>query len=270
MLRKMRRNKLYWMMMACVLLTVGCTQKNNEAVATPAESKQAKAMLQGIWVDSETEEVVFRAKGDTIYYPDSLTVPAYFRIVNDSLQLSGQSYPIVKQAAHLFWFMNQAGQEVRLVKSDNPNDALDFRHDQPKALTMVTELKKTDSVVVYGGERYHWYIAVNPTRYKVSKTTYTADGVGVETVYFDNIIHISVYKGADKLFSSDFRKNMYAKEVPEEFLSQAILGNMQFEGVDQRGFHFNATICIPDGAACYLVSTDISLSGQLSMKLLEY
>ena len=99
-------------MMACVLLTVGCTQKNNEAVATPAESKQAKAMLQGIWVDSETEEVVFRAKGDTIYYPDSLTVPAYFRIVNDSLQLSGQSYPIVKQAAHLLANNNMNISEV--------------------------------------------------------------------------------------------------------------------------------------------------------------
>jgi hypothetical protein len=65
---------------------------------------------------------------------------------------------------------------------------------------MVSELQKTDSVVFYGGERYHWYIAINPTRYRVMKTTYTDDGMGVENVYYDNIIHVSLYKGAQKLY----------------------------------------------------------------------
>ena len=253
-----------------VLSQYACQRKSSEAVVISAESKQAKALLQGIWIDAETEEVAFRAKGDTIYYPDSTSLPAYFKIVNDSLVLGKSSYPIVKQAAHLFWFRNQAGDLVKLEKSDNPNDALDFRHEQPRALEMVSELQKTDSVVFYGGERYHWYIAINPTRYRVMKTSYTDDGVGVENVYFDNIIHISVYKGAQKLYSSDFKKQMYADEIPAEFLDQAILGNMQFDSVDERGFHFNATLCIPDGASCYLVSTDIGFNGQVSKKLLEY
>ena len=134
----------------------------------------------------------------------------------------------------------------------------------------LNEVVKTDSVVMFGGQRYHWYVAVNPTRYKVQKTSYNDDGVGVENVYYDNIINISLFKGAEKLFSRDFRKQMYIKNVPPRFLDQAILGNMQFDHIDARGFHFNATLCIPDGASCYLIETLISFNGEVVYKLLEY
>ena len=90
------------------------------------------------------------------------------------------------------------------------------------------------------------------------------------TVYYDNIINISLFKGAEKLFSRDFRKQMYIKNVPPRFLDQAILGNMQFDHIDARGFHFNATLCIPDGASCYLIETLISFNGEVVYKLLEY
>ena len=253
-----------------VCLFQGCRRNSSDAVVSPSESKEAKRLLQGIWIDTETDEVVFRVKGDTIFYPDTTSMPAYFKIVNDSLVIDHITYAIEKQAPHLFWFVNQAGDLVKLEKSDNPNDALAFRHEPPKALTMVSELQKTDSVVIYGGERYHWYIAINPTRYRVTKTTYTDDGVGVENEYYDNIIHVSLFKGAQKLFSRDIKKKMYAAYVPAEFLEQAILGNMQYDSIDQMGMHFNATLCIPDGAACYMISTDISFDGQMSMKLLEY
>jgi hypothetical protein len=63
---------------------------------------------------------------------------------------------------------------------------------------------------------------------------------------------------------------MFAASVPEEFLRQAILGNMQYDNVDSRGVHFNATLCIPDEASCYLVETLISLDGKMTMQLLEY
>jgi hypothetical protein len=197
-------------------------------------------------------------------------MPAYFKIVNDSFVIEHTTYPIEKQAPHLFWFYNHTGDLVKLVKSDNPNDALAFRHEAPRALTMVSELQKTDSVVMYAGDRYHWYVAINPTRYRVTKTSYTDDGMEVENVYYDNIIHISLFKGAQKLFSRDIKKQLYAPYVPAEFLEQAILGNMQYSSIDQQGVHFNATLCIPDGAACYMISTDISFGGQLSMQLVEY
>ena len=255
-----------------LLLTVlvSCGHKDGTTASAPVESKQAKALLQGIWVDAETGEVLFRAKGDTIYYPDSTSMPTYFMVADDSLMLGDQHYPIMKQSPHQFWFKNHTGDLVKLNKSDDPNDALIFSHEEPLTLTMVSEMQKKDSVVIFGGQRYHWYIAINPTRYRVAKTTYNDDGVGVENIYYDNIINISIYKGAERLYSSDFKKQMYNTQIPDSFLGQAILGNMEFDHVDEEGFHFNATICVPDGAACYLVSTDIGFNGDLSMKLMEY
>ena len=129
---------------------------------------------------------------------------------------------------------------------------------------------KTDSIVIYNGERYHWYIAINPTKYKVVKRTYNDDGLEVENVYYDNIMHISVFHGAKQIYSSDFRKLQYARLVPEEFLNDAILGDMQFSHIDSEGLHFNATLCIPDGASCYIVESLVAYTGRMTMKTLEY
>lgn len=254
-----------------LLLLVACGQGGggNSPVEENVEDAEAKSMLQGIWIEDETQVVAFRAVGDTIYYPDSTSQPAHFSIVGDSLCLGGHRYPIVKQGDHVFWFMNQTGDLRKFIKSDDEGDTIAFANRQPEILT-VTEVIKMDSVVFYGGERYHWYIAVNPTKYKVVKMNYSSEGVGVENVYYDNIIHISLYHGATCLYSHDFNKQMYAASVPEEFLRQAILGNMQYDNVDSRGVHFNATLCIPDEASCYLVETLISLDGKMTMQLLEY
>jgi hypothetical protein len=255
--------------LCCMLLTAACSNSNGNATGQKTESLQAKAQLQGIWVDEETEEVTFRAKGDTIYYPDSVSQPAYFMIADDSLYIGNYHYPIIKQATHLFWFRNQAGDLVKLIKSDDPNDVLDFTDRQPQILTALKEAVKTDSVVFLNGERYHWYIAVNPTKYRVSVSTFNDDGVSVENIYYDNIIHISVFKGAKRIFSNDFKKQMFTSHVPESFIGQAILGNMTFDRIDAQGLHFNATLCIPDAASCYMVSNGISFDGKLSMELLE-
>ena len=95
------------------------------------------------------------------------------------------------------------------------------------------------------------------------------DGVEVENVYYDNIMHISVYKGGQQLYSSDFRKQQYDNIVPSEFLTEAIFANMEYSHVDASGLHFNATLCMPDGASCYLVETLISYKGQMTMKMIE-
>jgi hypothetical protein len=58
--------------------------------------------------------------------------------------------------------------------------------------------------------------------------------------------------------------------VPVKFLEEAVLANMEYSKADAAGLHFNATLCIPDGASCYLVETVISYKGQMTMKLLEY
>lgn len=257
-----------------ILLLAGCRQQQqgNAENGAGKESKEAKTLLQGVWMDMENEEVAFRAIGDTIYFPDSTSMPAYFRIVGDSLLLGAQHYPIVKQTPHLFSFLNQNGDTVKLSKCDNPDDLQSLEEEtptQPKPITM-DRVVKTDSVVMYGAQRYHWYIAVTPTRYKVVKTTYNDDGVGVENSYYDNNIHISIFQGTRRLFGRDFRKAMYDSQVPASFLEQAILGAMQFDHVDAQGFHFNATLCIPDGASCYLVETLIPFEGEVTMTLLEH
>ena len=246
---------------------VGC---NSQRSSSPEESKEAKQMLQGIWVDAETGDVSFQVKGDTIFYSDTTSMPAYFKIIGDSLVLgSGTSYAVVKQSPNLFWFTNQNGDMVKLQKSDDPAVGLEFVRDEPQVLTYTQQVKK-DSVVTFNGERYHWYVAINPTKYKVVSRTYNDDGLEVENVYYDNIMHISVFHGSRQLFSSDIRKQDYKKLIPADFLEEAILSAMDFTHIDAEGLHFNATVCRPDGASCYMVDTQIAFTGQQTMKLLEY
>ena len=62
---------------------------------------------------------------------------------------------------------------------------------------------------------------------------------------------------------------MFAKLVPETFLNEAILVNMEYSHADAQGLYFNATLCIPDGASCYLIQTLITYTGQMTMQVLE-
>lgn len=252
-----------------VLLMVGCggQQASNQEVA---EDRAAKELMQGIWIDSETENVSFRVAGDTIFYADTTSMPACFKIVGDSLMMSsGTTYAIEKQTEHLFWFRNQNGDLIKLEKSAEAEDVSSFTASKPTVMTYTHQVK-TDSIITYGGERYHWYIAINPTRYKVVRRTFNDDGMEVENVYYDNIMHISVYRGAQCLYSSDIHKKDFQKLVPANFLNEAILANMEYNKADAAGLHFNATLCIPDGASCYLVETLVSYKGSMTMKLLEY
>lgn len=249
---------------------VACKQQSADGTkGEMSEDLEAKAMLQGIWIESETKEVSFLAKGDTIFFPDSTSQPSHFRIIGDSFCLGENRYAIIKQTEHLFCFQNQTGEEVRLEKSGNNEDSLAFVDSQPEILSL-NEVLKIDSVVLFGGERYHWYIAVNPTRYKVTKETYNSDGVSVKNVYYDNIIHISIYRGSVCLFSRDIKKQMFTDDVPQQFLEQAVLGNIKYDHVDSRGVHFDVNLCIPDVASCYIVEALIGFDGQMTKRLLEY
>lgn len=66
-----------------IALLLSCSSKSGSSAPSGAkesstESKEAKAMLQGIWIDAETEEVSFRAVGDSIFYPDTISQPTFF------------------------------------------------------------------------------------------------------------------------------------------------------------------------------------------------
>ena len=247
-----------------MVVLVACRQNNSSDLQ---ENKEAKAMLQGVWIDEESGEESFHVKGDSIYFPDAISMPTSFRICGDSLYLaSGTAYGIVKQTEHVFWFKNLNGDLLKLQKGDADTA---MEHGSPSVLSY-THRVKIDSVVTYNNNRYHWYIAINPTKYKVTKRSFNDDGIEVENVYYDNIMNVSVFQGARKIYSSDFRKQQYSGMVPASFLDEAIFANMTFSDIDAAGLHFHATLCIPDGATCYMVDCTISYTGDLSMKLVEY
>lgn len=262
-----------WKTLSIVCLLIIILHSCKERATTPyvpTEDMAAKAYMQGIWLDDDTREVFLKAKGDTIYHADQTSQPAYFRIISDSLQLGDEDnkYELVKLTPNLLWFKNRNGDVIKLRKSEAEADSMAFTMDTK--ILSVTEVVKKDSVMIYNGERYHLYIAVNPTKYKVVRSSYTDDGVEVETIYYDNIIHISVYQGKKRIYSNDIRKEMFNELIPEQFLSQSILGNVDFGPIDSKGFHFPTSVCIPDGASCYMVDTFIDFEGNMRQVLIAY
>lgn len=254
-----------------VVLAVSCVNGNKPVEELP-ESREAKQLMQGLWAERESGDLFFRMEGDTVYYPDSLVQPAAFRVVGDTLYIGGQlGYHIEKQSEHVLWFKNQNGEVVKLEKTaaDQQCDG-EIDIDQHQAMPDLREVIKRDTVVMLDGQRYHCYIAINPTHYKIVRTSINEDGMQVERVYYDNIVHISIFRGDAQLFSRDFRKQQYHRHVPQEFLGQAKLNDMEFAGCDGRGFHFIASLCYPDAASCYMVENVIDRSGQLTTKLFEY
>lgn len=104
-----------------VLKVSACGNRQNKAVE-PTEDLTAKHELQGIWLDEDGEDVAFRVKGDSVYFPDSTSVPTYFRIENHSFVLIGgktTKYKIMKQTPNVFEFKNQSGETVKLYKTND-------------------------------------------------------------------------------------------------------------------------------------------------------
>ncbi|HAT61413.1 MAG TPA: DUF4738 domain-containing protein [Prevotella sp.] len=261
-------NKYLFIFFACLLLLTGCHQKPGKAVVQ--EDRQAKRMLQGIWINDDDDEIAFKAKGDTIYYPDSTSEPCYFMIVNDTLILKGANetkYLILKQAPHLFEFKNQTGDIVSLVKSSDSSDADAFMPKSPVAMNQLNQnqLIKRDSIVIFNNQHYHSYVQVNPTTYKVFKSSLNDNGVEIDNVYYDNIIHISLFHGDLQIFSHDFHKDDFQRQVRTDILKQCILSDILFQGMDKDGAHYLAEICLPDSPSSYEVKIIISYQGKLKM-----
>lgn len=260
--------KLTILVFAFVALMTACGSKPGDK-DKPQEDLAAKKMLQGIWVDEDAQTVAFRAKGDTIFYPDTTSIPVYFQIIGDTLVLHGANevkYPVVKQTRHLFVFRNQNGDEVRLTLSDDPDNANAFRHEKPEVLNQ-NQIIRRDTIITYNGERYHCYVQVNPTTYKVVKTSYNDEGVEVGNVYYDNIVNLNVYHGATKLFSRDFHKKQFAGYMPRPLLQQAILNDLLFKDIDKNGIHYVASLGVPDDMSSYQVQVIVGFDGRMKMHI---
>lgn len=261
---------MYTKYVVCVMLgtvlAAACGGRASRA-SQPQENRKAKQMLQGIWINQDDQDVAFKVKGDTVYYADSISQPVYFQIIADTFVLHGAhevKYPILRQTASLFVFRNLEGEEVHLSLTDDAEAASAFTARHPVALNQ-RQLIKRDTVMVYGDDRYHSYVQVNPTSYKVVKSSYNDDGVVVDNFYYDNIINLHVYRGSQKLFSGDFRKQQFAAKVPADFLAQAVLSDITFGSVDAQGLHYRASLVVPDTMSSFVVMITVSFKGRLSL-----
>ena len=259
-------NMVLMAIMAICVLSCG-RQKTQVADTVVQEDLKAKNMLQGVWLNADDEEPAMRVLGDTIFYPDSTSMPVCFQIYGDTIVLHGVNdvrYAIVRQSEHIFEFRNQNGDNVKFVKSDDEKATAQFETSEPLAINQ-NRLIKRDTIVMANGNRYHCYVQVNPTTYKVIKTTYNDDGVSVGNVYYDNIINLAVFQGTRRLYSSDFHKADFAQHVPEQFLKHSILSDMVFNRVDADGIHYSALICEPESPSSFEVDVMVSFDGRVAL-----
>lgn len=256
----------YCVLAVLVTCLAGCKPKAGQEVQERQENTEYREMLQGIWLD-ESENVAFRAKGDTIIYPDSTSLSTVFKVYDDSINIGDVMYSIVKFTPHLFSMKNQNGDVVRYTKTDD-SEYMRYFEQGKVDISVYSSVVKTDTVIIWQGERYHSYIAINPTKYKVIGNALNDDGVEVSNVYYDNIIHLSVYNGSRQIFSRDFRKQQYARFVPKDILDKAILNKMEFSHGDAEGLHFYTSICMPGAVSCYMIDTRITYDGKLFMELI--
>lgn len=253
-----------------LLLVLGCNNSRKPELSLN-DNKKAKAMLEGIWLDADEENITFRIKGDTVYYPDSISQPVMFRIIGDTMIFYGNSiskYPIVKQGEYIFEFKNQNGDIVKLVKSDDPNDTLQFVRHFPVVLNQNKVIKR-DTIVSYLDKKYHCYVQINPTTYKVYRTFCNDEGLEIENIYYDNIIHISIFQGRNKLFSKDFRKDDFASYVPDNMLKQSILSDIELEHLNEKGICYQTQLAIPDSPSSFIVKLTVSYKGNISMEVVR-
>lgn len=280
----MIRRNTYLYFVYCLIISLVVLSCNSNARSTETEEvithddsqvvdSVAMRRLQGIWLNAESSNIVFKVEGDSIYYPDEVVLPIHYYIIGDSLFMQGeylQKCEITKQSATVFEFVSSTGEEVFLRKSENPEDSLAFVSKKETEPVVVRDVTMRDTVVTVDGSRLHCYVYVTPTHKKIYKTSMNEEGIEVQNYYYDNIINISVFKGKSKLFSRDFNKLDFKESVPVEFLTQSTLNDVNFSHVDEEGLHFETIICIPDDALCYMTEVLVRMNGSYELKLMDY
>ena len=144
--------------LCCVIALAACG--NGKEQKTVEEDAMAKALLQGVWINDETELPLMRIEGDTIYYADPQNIPVSFKIIRDTMYVYGNhtvTYKIDRQTEYSFWFHSLADEIIKLHKSENPEDILAFENKEVEVIP-TTEVVKKDSVVMYKGTRYRGYL----------------------------------------------------------------------------------------------------------------
>ena len=255
----------------CILLFTACAEQSRKEEKTEKEDLKAKELLQGTWIDDMTETPLLQFKGDTLYYMDESVSPVAFKVIKDSLKTYGQqtsSYHIEKQGEYIFWIQSTMGEILQLSKAESSIDSL-FSVQEAQTNEHNQEVMVKDHIVHFNNTRYRGYAYINPTNIKVVHPEITEEGLEVDNIYYDNIIHICVYEGKNRLFGRDMKKADFESLLPKEYFQRAILSDMDFIGVNAKGYQYQATLCIPNSASCYLVNISITQDGDITYELAQ-
>ncbi|MGN0036033.1 MAG: DUF4738 domain-containing protein [Bacteroidaceae bacterium] len=269
MIKQYRCLAAAWLLGLCV---ASCSQVD-QAKLTNERDAQAAEWLQGIWIEVDGGTVLFRVQGDSIFYVDPEHAPVRYEVHADSLCLYGTTdvrYRIDRLTQQEFCFRSYADDAICLVKSTDADDSLAFAgRPEAEPIPVRQEVLKRDSVVNHAGRRYHAYVCINPSTRKVYCPSFSEEGLRVDKVYFDNVIHLCVYEGKTCLYAQDVVKETFASVVDRSFLAQAVLADIRFMGVDSNGFHFRASIGVPETWVCYWVDMWANAEGGLTLRLVE-
>lgn len=258
-------------LLTCILLLSACSEQPQKKEKTEKEDLRTKDLLQGTWIDDMTETPLLKFRGDTLYYINESVSPVAFKVIGDSLKTYGQqisSYHIKKQGEHVFWFQSSMGEVLQLSKAETSVDSL-LNLQETNEPEQAREVLEKDRIVVFNNKRYRGYVYINPTDIKVVKPEITEEGLQVENIYYDNIIHICVYEGKNRLFGRDMKKQDFEPFIPQEYFRRAILSDMEFIGVNTQGYQYQATLCIPNSASCYLINISITTDGDIYYELAQ-
>lgn len=248
-------------------ISIACNQDKAQQ-QKPEEDKEAKRMLQGVWLNSDDETLTMMVKGDSIFYADSTSAAVSFAVISDSLVLRGSvemRYQILKQTENIFVFKNTSNDTIRLEKTTEEFTKSDF-NTKPSVITFNQgETVDSDTTMTAEGRIYKTHVQVTPTNIKVNKNTYNSDGVGVDNVYYDNIVNVKLVVDGRVILHKNFTKDMFRKFIPKEFIKQTILSDIFVNSVDDKGVHCIASVCLPDTQISYDVPLVITRFGKYSI-----
>ena len=259
------------MVFLCVAMTVvlsSCRQSAPD-YTRQHEDKEAKEMLQGVWVNDDEGAPAWLVRGDSLFFPDATSLPAVFWIYGDSLYIQSSnvnSYLITKQAEHLFKFRNASGDDIRLVRSDDKRLLPLFAQHRPYAINFFRTFD-VDTIANGGNRHYDCHLHIEPTSDRVIKSVFNNEGIEVDNMYLDNLVRLNISTKGVGIYSHEFRKHEFSSFVPKEFMPKSILRDVQLASADTSAVCFDAVIGIPDAASSYVVELRISKKGELSKRL---
>lgn len=263
LIKTLNANSFLLIILLVTIFCYSCTS-SKDAKEERKEDLEAKEKLQGAWQNELEGSFVFAAKGDSIFYNDSLSTPTTFYVYSDTLFVEYHSvvkYRIKRLNSSQLVLVNADGDELELIKKDG--ETYLARGEYKGAISLNQGKKiKNDTIVRVGEKSLHVYSQVNPTTYKVFRQTKNDEGMAVENVYYDNIVYIALFEGNRKAFSRNVVKNDFKDLIPKEYIEQAVLSEVKIEGVTADAVRFVAYLSIPDTYTNYRVNIDVTPDGK--------